>query len=285
MTKKVRGYSKVSGAEVERARASLPAMALAPLRRDKEGVAHVIGLSGGKDSTALALRMRELHPELPLNFLCTPTGDELPELVAHWAYLEQVLGQPLIRLTNRTLNEWIDGWKMLPNFRARWCTRVLKIVPAQVFVQIHGNVLMYVGFRADEEGRAGIYDDSVRSVYPMRDDWGWDLTDVRRYLRDRGVKIPRRTDCARCFYQRIVDWHRLWRDHPDLYASAEKQEKAYGHTFRSPLRDTWPASLEGLRGEFERGRPVPGLTPKERGQESLFPDLDDEDAHCRVCSL
>ena len=38
---------------------------------------HVVGLSGGKDSTALALRLAETSPQ-DYVYLCTPTGDELP---------------------------------------------------------------------------------------------------------------------------------------------------------------------------------------------------------------
>ena len=65
------------------------------VRRDMEGRAHVVGLSGGKDSTAMALRLVELNPTTPYTFICTPTGDELPEMEAHWKLCEGLLGQPL----------------------------------------------------------------------------------------------------------------------------------------------------------------------------------------------
>ena len=47
---------------------------------------HVIGLSGGKDSTALALRLMETEPR-EYELICNATGNELPEMVEHWAKL------------------------------------------------------------------------------------------------------------------------------------------------------------------------------------------------------
>lgn len=232
---------------------------------------HVVGLSGGKDSTALALRLAEVEPR-DYVYLITPTGDELPEMVAHWAHLETLLGKPLTRVANGSLASWIDHFGALPNHRQRWCTRILKIEPTIAFMKRHAPAINYVGLRADEETRTGIYGDSVVSRFPLRE-WGWGLAEVKSYLADRGVTIPRRTDCARCYGQRLVEWKTLLRKHPDVYASAEADEANTGRTFRSAQRDTWPAPLNELRAAFESGRKV-------RGE-----DCDDDGGACRVCSL
>ena len=39
-----------------------------------------LGLSGGKDSAALAVHMRQAHPELDIEYFFTDTGKELPEV-------------------------------------------------------------------------------------------------------------------------------------------------------------------------------------------------------------
>lgn len=236
-------------------------------------VMHVVGLSGGKDSTALALRLAEVEPR-DYTYLITPTGDELPEMTAHWSHLETLLGKPLTRVTNKTLAFWIDHFGGLPNHRQRWCTRLLKIEPTIAFMRANAPALNYVGLRADEEERVGIYGD-VPSRFPLRE-WGWGLAEVRGYLKERGVSIPERTDCARCYGQRLVEWKRLLKKHPDLYASAEADEAKTGRTFRSARRDTWPASLTELRAAFDSGRKV-------RGEAEC--DEEGESGSCRVCSL
>ncbi len=236
---------------------------------------HIVGLSGGKDSTALALRLREVEPR-DYTYLITPTGDELPEMLAHWERLEELLGKPLTRVTNGTLNELIHLQNALPNWRQRWCTRILKIEPTIEFIKEHAPALLYVGLRADEEEREGIYDERVTCRFPLRE-WGWGIQEVQAYLRERNISIPTRTDCARCFGQRLYEWRELWENYPQIYADAEAQERQFGHTFRSPKRDTWPASLKELREAFERGdRKLPS-----RKTEEFFGC--EKQAPCRVC--
>lgn len=149
---------------------------------------NVLGLSGGKDSTCLALAMRERHPEIEMEYICTPTGNELPELFEHLDRLEGLLGKPIKRLgIGKTLHELIDEIGMLPNFRARWCTRMLKIEPTiEYMASLPTGSTLYVGLRADEPARKGIYGDDVRSVFPLRE-WGWGEPEVWKFLDERGI--------------------------------------------------------------------------------------------------
>src|SRR5258708_3747049 len=145
---------------------------------------HVVALSGGNDSTAMALRLVEVEPKAYV-YLITPTGDELPEMVEHWARLERLLGTALTRVTDLTLNGLIKHYGALPNWRQRWCTRQLKIVPCLKFLKGCQPAMLYVGLRADEEAREGIYSPEVEQRFPLRE-WGWGRAQVRRYLRERG---------------------------------------------------------------------------------------------------
>jgi 3'-phosphoadenosine 5'-phosphosulfate sulfotransferase (PAPS reductase)/FAD synthetase len=231
---------------------------------------HVIGLSGGKDSTALALRLAEIEPR-DYEYICNYTGNELPELFDHLKRMEDVLGKPIKRVGYHTdLYGLIDEAKMLPNFRARFCTRVLKIEPTiEYFETLPSNSVLYVGLRADEPLRRGLYGEDINVRFPMRE-WGWGLDEVWKYLDQRGVSIPKRTDCAVCPYQRLGEWRDLWENYPEEYAKGVAVEEKYGHTFRSAQRDTWPASLKDLAKEFESGRPLRQMQKHET---------------CRVCSL
>jgi len=241
---------------------------------------HVVALSGGKDSTALALRLRELNPDIDYTYVCTPTGDELPEMFEHWRELGVRLGKKILPVMHTTgLKGVIRKEKMLPNFRARFCTRILKIEPYRAWLKANTPCVSYVGLRADEEGRAGgAYGDipGVEMRFPLRE-WGWAEQHVWNYLDQQQVAIPRRTDCARCYHQRIGEWWTLWRNHPDLWADAEADEAEMSATYRTPGRDTWPTALVELRQEFEGGR-IP------RTVKETLTGLRDIGA-CRVCTL
>lgn len=89
---------------------------------------HVVALSGGKDSTAMALRLAEIEPRDYI-YVCTPTGDELPEMFDWWKQLGCILGSQIKPVMEMSLKECIEKNKMLPNFRARFCTRQIKIEP------------------------------------------------------------------------------------------------------------------------------------------------------------
>lgn len=236
---------------------------------------HIVALSGGKDSTAMALRLREIEPR-PYEYICTPTGNEPDEMFAHWKRLGELLGQPMIPIVAGTLSGLIEQQHALPNWRQRWCTRMLKIQPYAKWLRGVGLCVSYVGLRADEEEREGgdyLELPNVRQDFPLRR-WGWGIKEVRAYLDQRGVTIPKRTDCSLCFFQRLIEWYELWRDQPAAWAEGERLETLTGHTFRSPGRDTWPAAMVELRKRFESG-----AIPKDTRPGPL------QQMRCRVCRL
>lgn len=242
---------------------------------------HVVFLSGGKDSTAMALRLRELEPQIEFEYVITPTGNELPEMFEHWKRCAALLGKPLTVLTcGKSLLKLIQDMKMIPNFRARWCTRIIKIEVAEQYLCANAPAVSYVGLRADEteDERKGMYGkiEGVKKRYPLRE-WGWKLSDVLEYLSCKGIKIPARTDCAWCFFQRIGEWWNLWKDHPEIFKQGEELEIEVGHTFRTPGKDSWPTSLRDMRLKFEKGS-----RPRDAGQLSL---LEEREGMCRACTL
>jgi hypothetical protein len=251
--------------------------------RDIAGVLHVVALSGGHDSTALALLLKERAPEVPFVYVCTPTGNELPAMFDHWRNLGEVLGRRLVPIMAGTLESVVREQKMLPNFRARFCTRILKIEPYRKFLGEQsglGPIVSYVGLRADEEGRAGgAYSDipGVTMRFPLRE-WGFGEDDVQAALRRFGVVCPDRTDCGWCYHQRLGEWFELWRDHRESANMAVAFEVEIGGTLRTPGRDAWPTALKDLFAEFESGR-VPETSLNRLRRERMAA------GGCRVCSL
>jgi PP-loop superfamily ATP-utilizing enzyme len=228
-----------------------------------------VAFSGGKDSTACALLLHEAGERFKLLF--TPTGNELPELLAHVRSVAALVGAEVVCPNNRTLDFWIGEFGALPNHRQRWCTRLIKIEPAIAYLLGETSTLC-IGLRHDEPERPGLYGDFLFFYcrYPLREA-RMGLADVHRFLKERNITIPRRTDCALCFGQRLSEWYALWRDHPGEWEKGERYEAATGRTFRSAQRDSWPAALRDLRELFEAGQ-IP------RSVESAG------DA-CRVCRL
>ncbi len=242
---------------------------------------HIVCLSGGKDSTAMALKLKEVEPRDYI-YICTPTGDELPEMVDHWKRLEDKLQAPLLKLHDPnypTIYALIDHFQMLPNFRARWCTRILKIETAQAFYKENSPAIAYVGLRYDEPDRRGnkLFDDDITQDFPLRR-WKWGLNQVWQYLDKQKIQIPQRTDCAMCFYQRIGEWWNLWKCHPLIFNKIELIEKKIGHTLLSPGKwSNWPSPLKDLRAEFEKGR----VPRKSATYMPMFNSMD----KCRACTL
>jgi hypothetical protein len=240
-----------------------------------EPVKHIGAISGGKDSVAMAVLLREQHPDTEFTWVCTPTGNEPPAWFEHMKALRERIGPIVPLMVPGGLRGLIEHWRALPNWRQRWCTRVLKIEPFAAFLMRQAPAIFYVGLRADEERREGGDYLAVPNVvmrFPLREA-GMDLAAVLAFLQERQIVIPRRTDCMLCFFQRLIEWYELWRDKPAAFAEGEAFEGMTGYTFRSPARDSWPASLADLRKEFERGR-----APRDTRQ--LINQM-----QCRVCRL
>jgi 3'-phosphoadenosine 5'-phosphosulfate sulfotransferase (PAPS reductase)/FAD synthetase len=237
---------------------------------------HVGAISGGKDSTAMAVLLTEQHPEIEFVWICTPTGNEPPEWYAHMRRLRGIIGPIYPVMVPGGLDGLIRDFEALPNWRQRWCTRMLKIEPFAAYLTQAAPAKFYVGLRADEEQReGGDYTEvaGVEMVFPLREaDMG--LSDVYAFLLDRNIEVPRRTDCMLCFFQKLIEWHELWRTHPDAYEMGEEYEEMTGFTFRSPGRDVQPTSLKALREKFETG-----WVPRETRSDPM------KEMQCRVCRL
>jgi len=242
---------------------------------------HIVALSGGKDSSAMALRLMEIEPR-DYRFCITPTGRELPEMDAHWKRLECLLERPLVRVPGPSLVDAIVANNALPNFRMRFCTRQVKIEPFIVYAASLSPAICYVGIRADETSeRAGT---DWKGVEGVKQDcplvrWGWGINDVLGYLAKRGVEVPARTDCDCCFFQRISEWWRLWKNHPDRWREVIALEKWSGHTFRTEGKDSWPVSIEDLGKKFEAG-----YVPKGAAQMTLKLDASQRPTMCAWCA-
>jgi len=199
---------------------------------------HVLGISGGRDSAALAVYMRQHHPNLDIEYFFTDTGKELPEVYEFLGRLEGFLGKPILRLNpDRDFDFWLREYKnFLPSAQTRWCTRQLKIKPfedwVRPLVKTGQHVNSYVAIRADEDYREGYVSaqDNLKIHLPFRTA-GIDKAGVIEILEAAGVGMPEyyrwrsRSGCTFCFYQQKIEWVRLKEEHPESFEEARGYEK------------------------------------------------------------
>src|SRR5215212_2711993 len=133
-------------------------------------VRHILSLSGGKDSAALAVYMRDRVPEM--EYIFHDTDKELRETHEYLARLEALLGKKIHKTTpDQSFDSWLKIYGgMIPSNHRRWCTRMLKLKPFEEYVG-EDTVYNYVGIRADEK-RGGYISrkPNITAVYPFRDD-------------------------------------------------------------------------------------------------------------------
>ena len=192
---------------------------------------HILSLSGGKDSAALAIHMRDRLPEM--EYIFHDTDKELPETLEYLARLEAILGKPIVKTsTVDNFDHWLTVFGgMLPSNHRRWCTKMLKLKPFETYVG-NDSVVNYVALRADED-RTGFISakPNIKTVYPFQED-GIVRSDVFRILEESGLGLPpymawgrTRSGCFFCFYQQKIEWVRLKEVHPELFEEAKKYEE------------------------------------------------------------
>jgi len=193
---------------------------------------HILGLSGGKDSTALALYLKNKVPQIEY-FFCD-THKELPETYAYLRKIEILLGKKIkILESERGFDHWLaikNGF--LPSPQIRWCTAKLKISPIERFVG-NDEAISYIALRADED-RIGYSSTkpNIKPVFPFMND-GLIKKDIIRIIEESGIGMPgyynwrSRSGCYFCFFQRKIEWVRLSEIHPDLFKQAVKYEREH----------------------------------------------------------
>lgn len=205
---------------------------------DGRPVRHVLNVSGGKDSSALALLMAgrikglEQFRHDGMEYVFCDTQKELPETYEFLARLEAELGSKIIHLNSKA---GFDHWHKvfggyLPSPQNRWCTKMLKLKPFEAHVG-DDNVVSYVGLRADED-RIGYISKkpNIRTRYPLREA-GIDYKRVVQILEDSGLGLPTfmkwgRTNsgCTFCFFQTPFEWAKLLETYPEYFKEAMDYE-------------------------------------------------------------
>ena len=278
-------------------------------------IRHICGISGGKDSSALAVYLRDKVPEVEY-FFCD-TGAELPETYEYLTRLEVILGKPITRLNaQRGFDHWFEVFRgTLPSPQMRWCTKNMKIKPIEEWVG-EIPVISYVAIRSDESNRKGHIStkSNIQTRFPFLEN-NIDHDGVMRILADAGLGLPTyyewrtRSGCYFCFYQRKAEWIGLADRHPALFERAIAIERKVlrdagidgdanfdgqamrGRQYTWSGEETLPELLSRRSEILERHKAAMSRTGKARTNIPLVEvlsevlDEDDDASPCTVCAL
>jgi len=257
---------------------------------------HVLGLSGGKDSAALAVY---LHDKIPgIEYFFCDTHKELPETYEFLDKLKARLGIHIEYLSaQRGFDHWLELYNgFLPSPQQRWCTIQMKIRPLEEFIG-SDEAVSYIGIRADEN-RSGYVSTkpNIKPAFPFVDD-GLGKEDIIKLLEESGIGMPEyykwrsRSGCYFCFFQRKYEWVKLAEHHPEFFELSKQYEKEHsdgriytwnaGETLEELLKrkDTIIAENEKRVAREKKNKPNKPL------HEALASVLDDEDDEepCIAC--
>ncbi len=161
-------------------------------------IKHVLGISGGKDSAALAIYMSQKHPDVNVEYYTCDTGKELTETYDLIGKLNSVLGKniklykSIDEINSPEKNPFDHFLAMyggyLPSATARWCTGKMKLEP---FENEIGNTptISYVGIRGDENREGYISKkENIQSIFPFRKNiWSEDV--MKKFLANSNIEF------------------------------------------------------------------------------------------------
>ena len=265
---------------------------------EKKPNLHVVSCSGGKDSTAMLLRMHEEGMPVDIILFCD-TGLEFPALYRHLDELEKYTGREITRIKAEESFEYffveheikrkrstafaekygLDrkgyGWA---GPRMRWCTERLKNQPRERRqLREKYNVIEYVGIAANEGYRLERKNNQRSNCMHPLVDWGMTEADCLQYCYERGFRwgglydIFSRVSCWCCPLQSLDELRKLYRNFPELW---EKLKYWDSQTWRKSRADYSVLELE-KRFDFEEewqkaGKPLKGKAFFSALKEHLF---------------
>lgn len=197
-------------------------------------VKHVLGISGGKDSAALAIYMRRKYPQLKFIFYYCDTGKELDETYQLIEALKNYLETDIITLRSKEADDveenpfdfYYKSYKgYLPSSVARWCTKKMKLEPFEKFVGT-SPVISYVGIRGDEDREGYISTKkNIQSIFPFRKNiWSEDVITTALANESRS----RLSEC----YSGVVGGKKLDRAVRQIKETLEFKERSFDYNKR-----------------------------------------------------
>jgi len=151
-------------------------------------VRHILGISGGKDSAALSIYLKQKYPKLQIEYYNSDTGCELAETEVLIDRLSAYLGNiKRLRAAEGSpeptpFEHFLKAMGgFLPSPQQRWCTNKMKLAEFEKYVGADYAV-SYVGIRGDEDRDGYISSKpNIQAVFPFRRNI-WSLDVINKIL-------------------------------------------------------------------------------------------------------
>ena len=195
---------------------------------------HYLSYGGGVNSTALMLLLIDQGIEFESVFIDHET--DYPETYEYVAYLKEK-GYKITELKPSV--SWKGHWssvydyffhhKSIPLIVYRICTDKFKV---QTFNKhIEKPCIVYIGYDYDEVKRAnkqkGHARKGIEYQYPLIEKLVT-RKGCEQIILDHGLKVPPKSGCYICPFQKKSEWRRLEVEHPELFQKALELETNCG---------------------------------------------------------
>ena len=196
---------------------------------------HIVSFSGGKDSSAMLIRMIEENWTIDdivfINVMATPVlGAELPEMYEYIKKMERYISRKITVVPSAVSFDEVfhqkyekGSWAGIiygyPLIVGAWCNSRLKRKAIERHYKQYGEHYRYLGIAADEPKRLARLDPNCRA--PL-DEWGMTEADCIEFLKKRDMLNPlyekfKRLGCFFCPKQSLDSLRILRHDYPDLW--------------------------------------------------------------------
>ncbi len=184
-----------------------------------------LSYGGGVNSTAMLLLLKDEGWEFESVYV--DHGCDWPETIEYVRMMREVWDYPITILKPfvqgcKTLEEYLQKYKMIPSRANRWCTGKFKIRPLHQYAE--KPCFQLIGFSTDEENRAKIsLREGIENRFPLLE-YRVSRKGCEKIIRDHHLPVPIKSGCWFCPFQRIGQWKKLRIDHPDLFCKAKTLE-------------------------------------------------------------
>ena len=256
---------------------------------------YVVNFSGGKDSTAMLLRLLELGEHIDEVVNCD-TYKEFPQMYEHIEKVKKVVESKGIKYTTlkheRTFDEWFYDYapkrrnpeafkakygdvvgKSWATSRARWCTGELKIKLMDRYFRELGKqykVIQYIGIAVDETKRLERENQKNNTHKHPLVEWGWTEKDCLNYCYSLGYdwgglyRYFDRVSCWCCPLQPLEELRILRKNFPDLWEELKEMDRKTWLPFKSSSSGEYSVDDLEKRFIFEEKRVAEGKSIRNR---------------------